>query len=175
MTNQYVTAKQAADMTGLSERTIRRYIANGRTPARKIAPNRFAIAIEDLPIKQIRPDIGPDKTWAALEELQRDLRDAKARISALERVYLTPTDSGGFTSTQRTNNTSQQSSSRGLPPDLVSLNSFCADHRININTVKAAIKRGELSFHSGSWKVGSTRVEYALDENEQAAVLERYG
>lgn len=44
-----VTAAQAAAMTGFSERTIRRKIAAGELPARRVAPNRFAIDVLDLP------------------------------------------------------------------------------------------------------------------------------
>lgn len=43
-----VTAIQAAALTGLSERTIRRRIATGELPARRIAPNRYAINVDDL-------------------------------------------------------------------------------------------------------------------------------
>jgi excisionase family DNA binding protein len=179
MSRQYLTAKEAADMTGLSERTIRRYIASGRTPARKVAPNRFAIAIDDLHSITKHADGEVDATqklWAAIEELRQELRSAKTRISALEAGSQAPNTTNRINVHQtEIPPPTIRTSSRGLPPGLVSLNSFCADHRININTVKGAIKRGELSYHGGSWKVGSTKVEYALDEGEQAAILERYG
>ncbi len=47
-----VTAAQAAALTGLSERTIRRRIAAGVIPARKIGPNRYAIKRDDLSMAQ---------------------------------------------------------------------------------------------------------------------------
>jgi len=46
-----VTAAQAATLTGLSERTIRRKIASGMLAARRLGPNRFAIKVADLPIR----------------------------------------------------------------------------------------------------------------------------
>lgn len=52
-----VTATQAASLSGVSERTIRRRIAAGQLPARRVAPNRFAIKIEDLPINRSRGDL----------------------------------------------------------------------------------------------------------------------
>lgn len=59
-----VTAARAATLTGLSERTIRRRIAAGTLPARRIAPNRYAISIGDLPTRD-------------------EIEDAPARIEAL--------------------------------------------------------------------------------------------
>jgi excisionase family DNA binding protein len=43
-----ITAAQAATLTGLSERTIRRKIASGALPARRLATNRYAIRVSDL-------------------------------------------------------------------------------------------------------------------------------
>jgi excisionase family DNA binding protein len=43
-----ITAAQAATLTGLSERTIRRKIASGLIPARRLATNRYAIKTSDL-------------------------------------------------------------------------------------------------------------------------------
>jgi excisionase family DNA binding protein len=64
-----VTASQAAALTGLSERTIRRKIAAGEIPARHVASNRFAIKVADLPIRQ-----SPDDLVARLEELEHRVR-----------------------------------------------------------------------------------------------------
>jgi excisionase family DNA binding protein len=43
-----ITAAQAATLTGMSERTIRRKIASGVLPARRLATNRYAIRVADL-------------------------------------------------------------------------------------------------------------------------------
>lgn len=68
-----VTATQAAVLTGLSERTIRRWIASGRLPARHIAPNRYAIDVRDLPGRSDNADV----------------QDLVARLDTLERrVFL---------------------------------------------------------------------------------------
>ena len=67
-----VTATQAASLSGVSERTIRRRIAAGQLPARRIAPNRFAIRVQDLPIHHGFGDLA-----LRLEALER-------RIAALE-------------------------------------------------------------------------------------------
>jgi excisionase family DNA binding protein len=60
-----ITAAQAANLTGLSERTIRRKIASGALPARRLRQNRFAIKVTDLQVRH---------PWEALA----------ARVEALE-------------------------------------------------------------------------------------------
>lgn len=64
-----VTAAQAAQLTGLSERTIRRRIAAREIPARHVARNRYAIRIQDLPIR--RPT---DELMARLQALEYRVR-----------------------------------------------------------------------------------------------------
>jgi len=63
-----ITAAQAANLTGLSERTIRRKIASGLLPARRLGRNRFAIKVADLQVRH---------PWEALA----------ARIEALEQRF----------------------------------------------------------------------------------------
>lgn len=75
-----VTAIQAARLTGLSERTIRRRIASGSLPARRIARNRFAINPRDLPVT------GRDDALAAqVEALERRVRTLEEEQRALLR------------------------------------------------------------------------------------------
>ena|SRR5579884_3402320 len=64
-----VTAAQAAQLTGLSERTIRRRIAAHELPARHVARNRYAIRVQDLPIR--RP---ADELMARLQALEYRVR-----------------------------------------------------------------------------------------------------
>lgn len=75
-----VTATQAAALTGLSERTIRRRIASGELPARHVAPNRFAIDVRYLP--HDRPD---GKIAARLELLERRVQLLETQLQALLR------------------------------------------------------------------------------------------
>jgi|SRR5215470_4123033 len=78
-----VTAAQAAGLTGLSERTIRRRIAAGKLVARRVAPNRFAIAVGDLPL---RHDL--HALMGRLEQLER-------RVQALETPEQAPAGGTG--------------------------------------------------------------------------------
>ena len=45
---QYVTAADAAKLLGKSERTVRRWIDDGKIKARHAAHNRYEIALDDL-------------------------------------------------------------------------------------------------------------------------------
>ncbi len=67
--DEVVTAAQAAQLTGLSERTIRRRIATNEIPARHVARNRYAIRLQDLPIH--RP---ADELMARLQALEYRVR-----------------------------------------------------------------------------------------------------
>jgi hypothetical protein len=75
-----VTAAQAAGLTGLSERTIRRKIAAGDIPARHVARNRYAIRVRDLPIRR-----SPNELIMRVEALEyrvRLLELQQARLAA---------------------------------------------------------------------------------------------
>jgi hypothetical protein len=73
-----VTAAQAAGLTGLSERTIRRRIAAGMIPARHVAPNRYAINVRDLPVHH-----SADELAARIEALEHRVRLIELRQAAL--------------------------------------------------------------------------------------------
>lgn len=81
-----VTATQAALLSGVSERTIRRRIAAGQLPARRVAPNRFAIKIEDLPINPGLGDLA-----GRLEALERRVAAIELRQQALLRTQAAST------------------------------------------------------------------------------------
>ncbi len=81
-----VTASQAAALTGLSERTIRRKIAAGKINARHIAPNRFAIKLADLPIHRSSDDL-----VARIEELEHRVRLLELQLrSSRSAVLIAP-------------------------------------------------------------------------------------
>lgn len=73
-----VTAAQAAQLTGLSERTIRRRIATQQIPARLVARNRYAIRVSDLPIR--RPT---DEVMARLQALEYRMRVLELQVTRL--------------------------------------------------------------------------------------------
>lgn len=80
MAMEEVNATEAAHLSGYSERTIRRKIASGSLPARRIAGNRFAIRISDLPTRH-----GPEALFqrvAALEQRVVELEQLVQVLSA---------------------------------------------------------------------------------------------
>jgi len=77
-----VTAAQAAGLTGLSERTIRRKIASGAIPARHVARNRYAIRVRDLPIRRSSDEL--IMRVEALEYRVRLLELQQAHLAAAE-------------------------------------------------------------------------------------------
>src|SRR5215831_9441440 len=76
-----ITAAQAAILTGVSERTIRRKIASGVIPARRIGRNRFAIKASDLQMSH------------PFEALALRVEVLEQRLSHLEARLTVPMDS----------------------------------------------------------------------------------
>lgn len=71
-----VTATEAAQLTGLSERTIRRKIISGEIPARHVAKNRYAIRVRDLPARE-----RPTNLQARVEALEHRVRLLELTLS----------------------------------------------------------------------------------------------
>lgn len=84
---EQVTAAQAATLTGLSERTIRRRILSGQIPARRIAANRYAIRVEDLPRVG-----GAASVFARLDDVETRLRTLEGEVLALRAMVADFTD-----------------------------------------------------------------------------------
>ncbi len=88
---EYVNAAQAATIIGVSERTVRRWIAGGKLPARHLGPNRYAITTSniDVLLRTYRPSDEPpddrDILLARLELLERQLHTVSQRLTLLER------------------------------------------------------------------------------------------
>jgi excisionase family DNA binding protein len=76
-----ITAAQAAILTGVSERTIRRKIASGSIPARRLGRNRYAIKVSDLQMSH------------PFEALALRVEALEQRLSHLEAQLTVPVDS----------------------------------------------------------------------------------
>jgi hypothetical protein len=91
MQMEYVNAAQAATIIGVSERTVRRWIAGGKLPARHLGPNRYAITTSNIEVllSTYRPSNEPpddrDILLARLEVLERRLHTVSQRLTLLER------------------------------------------------------------------------------------------
>jgi hypothetical protein len=74
-----VTATQAAALCGYSERTIRRRIASGDLQARRIASNRYAIRVSDLPRRH-----GADTLAQRVEALEQQVRQLELQLQSVQ-------------------------------------------------------------------------------------------
>lgn len=95
---QYVTAADAAKLLGKSDRTIRRWIDEGRIKARHAAHNRYEIALDDLEalVEQQagKEYVNPVERLRILEQemvtLKQEVEALKAQVRTLTR--LAPTE-----------------------------------------------------------------------------------
>lgn len=92
-----VTAARAALLLGLSERTIRRRIAAGEIPARRIAANRFAINVHDLPAQR-----SPETLAARIEALEHRVRLLELHQEGGQPPETPPAESGRDAATMAT-------------------------------------------------------------------------
>lgn len=82
---QYVTAADAAKLLGKSDRTIRRWIDEGRIKARHAAHNRYEIALDDLEVlveqQEGKEYVNPIER---LRTLEQELAALKLEVEALK-------------------------------------------------------------------------------------------
>jgi excisionase family DNA binding protein len=82
---QYVTAADAAKLLGKSDRTIRRWIDEGRIKARHAAHNRYEIALDDLEAlveqQEGKEYVNPVER---LRTLEQDVTALKLEVEALK-------------------------------------------------------------------------------------------
>jgi cell division protein FtsB len=165
----------AASLLRVDRKTLnRRLLALGITPQRATWDARaLMISAEDLRRLAMFNEADPMAQQLEFDELRREIAELRARIEVLEgRQLVRPIEIPAVASIAVSRSSH---GSRGLPEGFASLSQFCQEHGISISTVKSAIQRGELTCHRGDWRDGRTQVGYALDEREQAAILERYG
>lgn len=89
-----VTAAQAALLTGLSERTIRRRIASGYLPARRLSANRFAIRVDDLPLRGGGATVVArfEALDARLKVLEEAVASLQATVAQVSSATMAPTE-----------------------------------------------------------------------------------
>jgi excisionase family DNA binding protein len=73
-TKTHVTAIEAADLTGHSERTIRRWLASGKLRGSKTPRRDWQIAVSDLPAPAQRHGHELEEMRQRVERLERELR-----------------------------------------------------------------------------------------------------
>ena len=180
---QEVTAIDAARLTGHSEKTIRRWIVNGKLPARLVSKNRYAIKTSDL--RKYIPEAQPDLSTALarIQELESTQDTLIERIERLE-ALVTSLSNGqrpdkkvpeskplvkqrvlidGDESNQDENQAERPE--RQLPEGTVIMAQFARDNGLNRRTVQDWIAQG---------KIEATTVEgkHYLTPDQQQAMRE---
>ena len=151
-----VTAIDAAKMTGLSERTIRRWIESGKLPARQIATNRYAIKTTDLRkyIPKEQPDL--QSAISRIQELEDMQTDLLARIEKLESFLPVPAAQG---SDRRAVELPQPD----LPGGSTTMARFARENQLNRRTVQDWIMQGKIEVTTIEGKY------YMTPDQQQAA------
>jgi len=86
-TQETVTARRAGDMTGLSERTIRRYISAGRLDATRLADGDYAIPVRALDGLRRQAKARATRRGdlaGELASLRAEVEALRSRVEALE-------------------------------------------------------------------------------------------
>lgn len=89
-----MNAHEAADLCNVAERTIRRWIASGKLPAREVGPrskvkgsrtgpSAWEIDVDDL--AKIEP-VNQEKLAALPRTLAEELQDLRERVARLEEI-----------------------------------------------------------------------------------------
>jgi excisionase family DNA binding protein len=164
---EYLTAKQAADVTGLSERTIRRMIERGDLPARHANRRRYAIATKDLPPHKPSPT---GELLARVEALERAVQRLTYAVEALTGARTLPpvtqpsesplTASGGHSDAPP-----------GVPAGARRMKEITDLHGISHATAKRAIQQGIVAAFTRPQPGRPGYVEYWLTPEQIAPAL----
>ncbi len=100
---QYVTAVDAAKLLGKSDRTIRRWIDEGKIKARHAAHNRYEIALDDLEalveVQEGKEYVNPVDQLRTLSQqveiLTREIETLKGQMTRVLGERSTPATPGG--------------------------------------------------------------------------------
>lgn len=167
--DQYVTIQQAAQLCGVSSKTIQRAIHAGTLPARYPQKNRCEIVVRDL--EHIRP--GP-VSGQSPEPLAQRVATLEQRVQQLEQMVATLLDKPAVR--ERQSGAKARGRTTGpLPKQFVSLLAFARLHNIAESTVRTHMDMGLLPVERGVWTdADRTEVTLALDAKGKAAFYHLY-
>ena len=84
MEEEYVTIIEAARRIGMSDKTVRRAIHDGKLAARYPHLNRAEVSVKDLEAWHATLHIRPGETQDRLKALEHEVSELKARVEQLE-------------------------------------------------------------------------------------------
>ncbi len=168
--SQHVTIQQAAQLCGVSSKTIQRAIHAGTLPARYPQKNRCEIAVRDL--EHIRPGqvSGQDP-----EPLEQRVMALEQQVQQLEQLVATLLDRPTITKQQSRAKARNEHTTGTLPKRLVSLLAFARLHNIAESTAQTNMDMGLFPVKRGTWTdTDGTEVTLALDTKGRAAFYHLY-
>jgi len=84
MEEEYVTIIEAARRIGMSDKTVRRAIHDGKLEARYPHPNKAEVSITDLLSWHATLHVRPGETQDRLTMLEQEVAELRARVATLE-------------------------------------------------------------------------------------------
>ncbi len=169
MKDDYVTIMKAAQLCGVSDKTIQRAIRRGTLPARYPLPNRCEIAVSDL--ERLRPGHVSGQTIESLAcriaRLEQQVTDLEQQLRSLKSSQPSAVRHYAPRAKERTTGP--------LPKHLVPLLVFAQQHSIPEQKALSAIDMELLPVKRGEW-VGpdGSAVLLALDVKGREAFYQIY-
>jgi excisionase family DNA binding protein len=166
-----LTTTQIAAIVGKTERTVQRWIAEGKLKVTPGTKGRYQISADDLEALTEQ-----DPHAEEIATLRAQVTDLQERVSQLESL----TSSGqGIAPRPRSKEVTREvtrthTHTEPLPRGLTPWRAFSRQHGIAETTAQKAIASGRLQIVEGEWKAGNTRALGALDPAGQALFFQLY-
>jgi len=120
MEEEYVTIVEAARRVGMSDKTVRRAIHDGKLEARYPQPNKAEVSITDLEAWHATLHVRPGETQDRLQTLETRMSDLEAEVQDLRRQL----------ETSSVTKKALPKTETAPPEDHVWLSEFCALHHV---------------------------------------------
>lgn len=174
---QQFSIQEAAYRLRVSEKTIRRWIRDGKIE-NTMRDGKYLISQRAVDTIQAQKETGGYETLARrIEAVETALTQLSQRVDEIvsETVRRRETETVRQPSTLRPSR-AVYTPGKGdtLPPGLVGWRQFADAHNIAQSTVQRAVESGRLPVVCGEWKRGRAIVKQALDAEGQRAFIALY-
>lgn len=150
------TITELAYAAGVSERTVRRYLKDGKWPHTRLPGG--LIEIDDSLLEPVEAEES-----TILEMLKR----IESKVDALADMFR---QAPAAVRHRPADVTIEQPAQGELPENLTPWRDYADAQGYAQSTVKRAIDRGEIPVHRGKWKRGKVYILAAIDEEGKAAM-----
>ena len=175
-----LSSTEMAVKLGVSERTVNRWIKDGRLQARLLKNHRYEVDSEHL-LSLAVPEHS-SAVFDRLTTLEQTVTDLAAEVEQLRSALQTVTEQlAQLVATAPTRATPRQSREQAegpmasqLPGGLVGAISFGKLHNVPETTIRKAISAGRLPTQKGEWKAGRAIIREALGQEGRAKFYELF-